>query len=196
MIPQLVFNKVLKAASLFIGSDKPGLHVVHFNFLGPDGYEIAATDGHRLFVAEIHDSHTCPPGTRISLPPPMVEDLLRMFPPVEDTEVTLAIWDGSLLITNSADTHMVKGSDPTTYPPYRKIMDDLRPAAGDPFINPKLLATILKDVGPLIPRKNGAVRIQSYGGSSPIVLSFEIDDRYPSIASLEALLMSLDPVVL
>jgi DNA polymerase III sliding clamp (beta) subunit (PCNA family) len=152
MIPQSDFYKALKCASCFIDPKLPGLHVVHFNFKTPEAFELVATDGHRLVTIEFSAPHACPPGTRVSVPLPMVEDVLKMFPEMDDVdgiELTLAYWENKLLLTNGINTHMVQGPPPGDYPPYLDVIKEVSPLAGQVYLNPKLLAKILKDCTPL-----------------------------------------------
>jgi hypothetical protein len=196
MIPQSDFYKALKAASLFIDPKLPGLHLVHFNFKTPEAFELVATDGHRLVIIEFSAPHACPPGTRVSVPLPMVEDVLKMFPDEDDIEITLAYWENKLLFTNGTATHMVQGPPPGDYPPYLDVIAGVVPLAGQVYLNPKLLEKILKDCKPLSAvkaKQDPTILITTSQDLTPLAIKFRLDPELEVISNLTAYLMPLKP---
>lgn len=203
MIPQRELYRGLKIASLFLGEDKPGLHVAHFNFFNIDNFELVATDGHSLVIINFQVPHGVT--GRFSIPYPMVADLLKMFPDEKTptTEVTVCAWEGKLMFTNGADTHMVQGIPTEDYPPYANIVaKSAAPAAVDVFLDSNRIADIIKYCKPLLKKKAAktlpfqcpTVKITVSGDKeAPARMQFDLDDDLVIITNLDAYLMPLDP---
>lgn len=197
MIPQNELAKALKVSIGFIDPKLPGLHVAHFHFLTLDTFEIVATDGHRLVTIEFTAPHSCPPGSRVSMPLPMIEDILEKFPADGEADITLAFWDDNLLITNGTEIRTVRGPKPEDYPDYSQPIGDVAASADPMDLDAKLLARILKDCGVFSPRKkDGTARIEltRSGGAAPIRLRFTLDPELAAISKLTAYLMPLSPI--
>ena len=201
MIPQTEFHKALKAASLFAGKDKPGLHVVHFNFYNSDNLELAACDGIRIVLINIQTPHPIP-ACRFSVPLAQVDKLLQMFPEEPDLEITVGIWDGCLLITNGKEAHVVTtGPDPGDYPDYNTLVAGWAEIPGRMYLDPTLLLKILKDCGPLMPRKKmaspisewPAVRLGIADARGPLGLNFAIHPDLTTLNKMAVYLMGFDP---
>lgn len=196
MVPQSELAKALKVVKCFIDPKLPGLHVAHFNFLTLDTFEIVATDGHRLVTIGFNASHSCPIGARVSVPLPMIDDILEKFPTDGEADITLAQWDDNLLITNGTGLYTVRGPKPEDYPDYSKPIGDIAAAADPAPIDARLLARILKDCGALSPsKKDGTARVEltRSGGAAPIRLRFKLDPELAGISQLTAYLMVLSP---
>ena len=201
MIPQRELHKALKVAAAFAGANKPGFHVVHFNFNSPQAFEIVATDGNGLIIITLEIPDACPVGARISVPLSMIEGILKDFPADADTEVTVALWDNRLLLTNGVKTFTspLDCPNPGDFPPYQNIVDRAEPSAEPVYFNPLLFQNALKACAPLCRSKSSTanprgpvMEIIPTGPKQPVFMRFEVNPDLAAITGLRLYIMGLD----